>query len=103
MSVVMELCIFSISGELSKSKEVKSILSAFDEKGVKYELNPMGTCVECKSMKKALKILKLANNCMDAQRFYIVAKFDCYKGRKKTMQDKVKSVKNDLSSIGTKS
>lgn len=99
MSVIMELCVFSISGSLSKSKEVKAILQAFDKRGIKYELNPMGTCVECKNMKKATKILRLASKSIDAQRFYIVAKFDCYKGRKKSMQDKVKSVKDDLSNV----
>ncbi len=103
MSVIMELCVFSISGDISKSKEVRAILKAFDEKGVKYDLNPMGTCVECKSMKKALKLLNLASKSIDAKRFYIIAKFDCYKGRKKSMQDKVKSVRDDLSNKLTSS
>ncbi|TKX30273.1 hypothetical protein CQA38_01130 [Campylobacter sp. MIT 12-5580] len=96
MSVLMEFCIFSISGEVSKSAEVAKVLKKLKRKNIAYELNAMGTCVECKSMKKALKVLKMASKCFDAQRFYITAKFDCYEGRQGALKSKLKAVEEKL-------
>ncbi|TQR26988.1 thiamine-binding protein [Campylobacter sp. MIT 97-5078] len=96
MSVLMEFCIFSISGKLSKSAEVAKVIRKLESKNIAYKLNPMGTCVECKSMKKALKVLKMASNCFDSKRFYITAKFDCYEARKEAFESKVRAVKEKL-------
>lgn len=96
MSVLMEFCIFSISGEVSKSAEVAKVLKKLESKNIAYKLNPMGTCVECKSMKKALKVLEMAASCFDSKRFYITAKFDCYEGRQGALKSKLKAVKAKL-------
>ncbi|AJC86567.1 DUF77 domain-containing protein [Campylobacter sp. RM16704] len=96
MSVLMEFSIFSISGEISKKEEVVKILKKLQKKNIDFKLHSMGTCVECKNIKQALKILHLASKCMDTKRYYINAKFDCYKNRKNAIKDKIKTVKERL-------
>lgn len=93
MSVLMDFSIFSIHGNLSKKDEVIKVLKKLKEKNIKFKLHSMGTCIECKNMKEALKILNLASKCMDTKRYYINAKFDCYKGRKNAIKQKIQSIK----------
>lgn len=95
MSVTMDFCAFSME-DSSKSEEVAKIIKWLDKKGYTYKLGAMGTSVETKTMKEALKVLDKANKLIDKKRVYIVAKFDIYKGRKDALKHKVKSVKEKL-------
>lgn len=92
MAVLLELSIFSISGEVNKREEVAEVLRAFKDKGVEAHLNPMGTVIECEDMPKALEVLQIAYDCMDTQRFYIIAKFDCYPQRENMLKGRVERV-----------
>lgn len=96
MAVLLELSIFSISGAVSKRGEVVEVLRAFEMRGIKAHLNPMGTSVECEDMSKALEVLQIAYDCMDAKRFYIIAKFDCYPERKNMLEGRVDRVLREL-------
>lgn len=97
MAVLLELSIFSISGEVSKRKEVAEVLRTLESRGIQTHLNPMGTVIECEDMPKALEVLQIAHDCMDTQRFYIIAKFDCYPERKNMLEGRVQRVLQELS------
>ncbi|WP_104697730.1 MULTISPECIES: thiamine-binding protein [unclassified Helicobacter] len=96
MAVLMEMSIFSISGEISKRQEVVNVLKTLKQKGVKFELASMGTSVECKDMSEALEVLKIATDSIDAKRYYVIAKFDCYEGRQGMLETRSASVLKDL-------
>ncbi|RDU74206.1 hypothetical protein CQA57_02760 [Helicobacter anseris] len=96
MAVLMELSIFSISGEISKKKEVVKILQEFKANNIDFELSAMGTSIECKDMQEALRILKIATDCMDCKRYYVIAKFDCYDGRDNMLATRTKSVLQEI-------
>lgn len=96
MAVLMEMSIFSISGEVSKRCEVVKILKTLQERNINFELASMGTSVECKDMSEALEVLKLATECMDTKRYYVIAKFDCYEGKEKMLETRSQSVLKDL-------
>lgn len=96
MAVLMEMSIFSISGEVSKRKEVVSILRGLQQKGIEFELGAMGTSIECEDMKKALEILEFATSCIDAKRYYVIAKFDCYANKKAMLKTRVDSVMQEV-------
>ena len=65
--------------------------------GIKYEVNPMGTTIESKSMDV---ILKVANEMTDAvhnlgiARVEVIIKIDSRKDKDSTMKDKVDAVKH---------
>ncbi len=96
MAVLMEISVFSIHGEISKRKEVVSILQGFKQKGIVFELGAMGTSVECVDMKEALSVLEFATSCIDAKRYYVIAKFDCYKDREGMLAHRVDSVMREV-------
>lgn len=96
MAVLLELSVFSICGEVSKRGEVARILRVFEDRGIEAHLNPMGTSVECEDMPKALEVLQIAYDCMDSQRFYIIAKFDCYPQRKNMLEGRVERVLEEV-------
>ena len=96
MAVLMEMSVFSISGEISKRKEVVGILRELKARGIDFELGAMGTSVECENMKSALEVLELATSCIDAKRYYVIAKFDCYEGRSGMLDNRVSSVLSEV-------
>lgn len=96
MAILLELSIFSISGEVSKRKEVASVISALQKEGFSPILGEMGTVIEVGEMKEALRAIEVANTVMDTQRYYIIAKFDCYPERKKMIEGRVDRVLKEL-------
>lgn len=96
MAVLLELSIFSISGEVSKRGEVVKVLKAWEEKGIKAYLNAMGSVIEAKDMQEALRAIEIANECMDARRYYAIAKFDCFPEREKMLEGRVQKVLGEL-------
>lgn len=96
MAVLLELSIFSISGEVSKRGEVIRVLRAWEARGIKAYLNAMGSVVEAKNMQEALKAIEIANACMDAKRYYAIAKFDCFPEREEMLEGRVQRVLDEL-------
>ena len=47
-------------------------------------------------MKSALEVLELATSCIDAKRYYVIAKFDCYEGRSGMLESRVSSVLSEV-------
>ncbi|ANV97862.1 hypothetical protein BBW65_03165 [Helicobacter enhydrae] len=99
MSVLMEFNVFSIAGAVSKRKEVAKLLKSLKDKGIEFSLNPMGTIVECENMQKALEILNFATQNVDAQRFYVIAKFDCYNQRKDLLATRVEDTLREIENL----
>lgn len=97
MAVLLELSIFSICGEASKRKEVATVLREWEKSGIKAHLNAMGSVVEAKDMKEALSAIEIAHSCIDAERYYVIAKFDCYPKKEEMLKGRVERVLEEVS------
>jgi len=83
---------------LSKAIELNSnevpVLHAL---GVAYQLTPMGTIIECSSMKEALAVIEKAYECLsEYERVYSSLKFDIRKGKVNRLKSKIDSVESVL-------
>ena len=99
-SVLLEFSMFPTSDECregsSVSKQVSKIIKMIDESGVSYQLTPMGTVIEAKSMREALDIIERAYNELDCERVYSSLKFDIRKNCKNRLKTKIESVERNL-------
>ena len=101
LSVLMEFSMFPTSPDgregASVSKEVSKVIDAIDKSGVAYQLTPMGTVIEAKSMKEALGIIELAYEQLDeCERVYSSLKFDIRKNCTNRLKTKIESVEKVL-------
>lgn len=101
LSVLLEFSMFPISADgkegSSVSKQVAKIIDAIDKSGVPYQLTPMGTVIEAKSMKEALSIVELAyEQIEDCERVYSSLKFDIRKNCENRLVTKIESVEKAL-------
>ena len=100
-SFLLEFSMFPTSDECregsSVSKQVAKVIDVIDKSGVPYQLTPMGTIIEAKSMKEALGIVELAyeqlNGC---ERVYSSLKFDIRKNCENRLKTKIESVEKVL-------
>jgi len=101
LSVLLEFSIFPTSPDgrdgASVSKEVSKVIDAIDKSGISYQLTPMGTIIEAKSMKEALGIIELAYEQLDSsERVYSSLKFDIRKNCENRLKTKIESVEKVL-------
>ena len=101
MSVLLEFSMFPTSAECregaSVSQYVSKIIDMIDQSGAAYQLTPMGTIVECETMKEALSVIEKAYECLsDCERVYSSLKLDIRKGKKNRLSGKIDSVQNAL-------
>ncbi len=101
LSVLMEFSMFPTSDECregsSVSKQVAKIIDAIDKSGVPYQLTPMGTVIEVRSMKDALGVIELAyEQLSDCERVYSSLKFDIRKNCENRLKTKIESVEKVL-------
>jgi len=101
LSVLVEFSMFPTSSDgregASVSKEVSKIIDAIDKSGVPYQLTPMGTIIEAKSMKEALAVLELAYESVSHnERVYSSLKFDIRQNCKNRLKTKIESVEKVL-------
>jgi uncharacterized protein (TIGR00106 family) len=81
----------------SVSKSVSKIIDAIDKSGVPYQLTPMGTVFEAKSMEEGLGIIELAyEQLSDCERVYSSLKFDIRKNCENRLKSKIESVEKVL-------
>lgn len=81
----------------SVSKQVSKIIDVIDKSGISYQLTPMGTIIEAKSMKEALSIVELAYEQLEScDRVYSSLKFDIRKNCENRLKTKIDSVENIL-------
>lgn len=100
MAVLLELSIFSISGDVSKSDEIAKVLKSLKDSGFNPILNSMGSVIETTNIEKALSAIDIAYKNMDSERFYIVSKFDCYPNKKDMLTNRVENVLNKVDRQG---
>ena len=101
LSVLLEFSMFPTSSDgregASVSKNVSKIVDAIDKSGVPYQLTPMGTVIEAKSMKEALSIIELAyEQVSDCERVYSSLKFDIRHNTENRLKTKIQSVEKVL-------
>ncbi len=101
MSVLLEFSMFPTSPDgregAGVSGYVSKVIDMIDKSGVAYQLTPMGTVVECDSMRDALDVIEKAYECLsDCERVYSSLKFDIRKGKSNRLKSKIDSVQNVL-------
>ncbi|HIP19705.1 MAG TPA: MTH1187 family thiamine-binding protein [Sulfurimonas sp.] len=102
LSVLVEFSMFPTSsdgreGGASVSKSVSKIIDAIDKSGVPYQLTPMGTVIEAKSMREALDVIALAyEQVSDCERVYSSLKFDIRHNTENRLKTKIDSVEKVL-------
>lgn len=77
------------------SKYIAEAIKLLEEKGVKYQLTPMGTIIEVGSVEEGLKIVGEAHELMfklGVKRVVTHIKIDDRRDKERKMEDKVKSV-----------
>lgn len=100
-SVLLEFSMFPTSPDgregAGVSGYVSKIIDMIDKSGVAYQLTPMGTIIECGSMKEALGVLEQAYECVsDCERVYSSLKFDIRHGKSNRLKSKIESVEKSL-------
>lgn len=101
LSVLLEFSMFPTSGEsregASVSKEVSKVIDMIDKSGVAYQLTPMGTVIETKTMREALDIIERAYEVLSHnERVYSSLKFDIRKESSNRLKSKIESVQKHL-------
>lgn len=101
-SFLLEFSMFPTSSDgregASVSKRVSKIIDMIDKSGIPYQLTPMGTVIEAKTMREALEIVEKAYECLDdCERVYSSLKFDIRKNCENRLVSKIVSVEKHLS------
>ncbi|AFK22012.1 MTH1187 family thiamine-binding protein [Pyrococcus sp. ST04] len=100
MGVIIEFSLIPL-GEVSVSKYIARAIKLLEEKGVKYQLTPMGTIIEVDNLKEGLEVIREAHELMfelGIKRVVTYIKIDERRDKERHMEDKVKSVMEKLSS-----
>ncbi|SMC09869.1 MTH1187 family thiamine-binding protein [Nitratiruptor tergarcus] len=100
MSVLMEIAMFPTDVGESKSKYVAEVLKVIEESGLPYQLTPMATIVEGKSVEEVINLIPqmyAALEKMGVGRVYSVVKFDIRPDKENRLQQKIESVQKHLS------
>ena len=93
--VIVELSVVPLGIDHGFSRYVAKVVKLLEEKGVKYQLTPMGTIIETEELGEALKIIEEAHELMFREGFkrvYTVVKIDDRRDVERSMEDKVSSV-----------
>ncbi len=98
MSALVEFAMFPTDKGESVSAYVSRIMKVFQEKGVEYQLTPMGTIFECESVEEATQVIALAYSVLepDCNRVYTTIKMDIRKGKSGRMRQKIESIERRL-------
>ncbi|AHL23731.1 MTH1187 family thiamine-binding protein [Thermococcus nautili] len=92
--VIVEFVIVPL-GEKSLSRYVAEVIKLLERKGVKYQLTPMATIIETKTVREAFDIIEEAHELMfklGAERVSTTIRIDDRRDKDRHMEDKVKSV-----------
>ncbi len=101
MSVLLEFAMFPTSDECRKgssvSHQVAKIIEMIDQSGLMYQLTPMGTIVECESLKEALNVVERAyEQLQECERVYSTIKLDIRQGSLGRLSGKIASVEKHI-------
>jgi uncharacterized protein (TIGR00106 family) len=100
MSVLIEFAIFPTDKGESKSQYVARVIEMIKESGLKYQLTPMGTILECEDVAEGLEVINKAYETLkvDCNRIYSIIKIDYRKNQTDRMKRKIESVQKKLDS-----
>ncbi len=98
MSVVLEFSMFPLDRGESVGEYVARIVRMIDERGISYQLTPMGTIVETETIEEALELVAQAYRLLepDCNRVYAALKFDIRKGREDRLREKIASIEHRI-------
>ncbi|NPA28663.1 MAG: MTH1187 family thiamine-binding protein [Epsilonproteobacteria bacterium] len=98
MSALVEFAMFPTDKGESVSAYVSRIMKIFNEKGIDYQLTPMGTIFECESVEAATAVINLAYSVLepDCNRVYTTIKMDIRKGKNDRMRQKIASIQKHV-------
>lgn len=97
--MIVEISVISFTSE-SQSEYVAEVLKILKEKGIKFELNPMGTVIEIEKFYILSEILEEVVERLEKKgvpRIYFNIKID-WRKKKGSMEEKVKSVLEKINS-----
>jgi len=98
--ITAELTLIPIgTSSTSLSRYIASGVNVLDKMGIKYEINGVGTLIETDSAEKLFDAVKAVHEAVfneGAQRVATHLKIDDRRDVQKTMEEKVKSVKQKL-------
>ncbi len=97
MSVIVEMSIFPLDKGESLSPYVSRAVRIIKESGVKFQLGPMGTCLEGEWE----EVMAVVNRCFqdlkrDSRRIHVNLKVDYQEGKDNRLEGKVRSVEAKL-------
>ena len=98
MSALVEFAMFPTDKGESVSAYVSRIMQVFEEKGIAFQLTPMGTIFECDTVEEATRVIDLAYSVLepDCNRVYTTIKMDIRKGKSNRMKQKIASIRKHL-------
>ncbi len=98
MSALVEFAMFPTDKGESVSAYVSRIMKVFKEKGIAFQLTPMGTIFECDSVEEATQVINLAYSVLepDCNRVYTTIKMDIRKGKNNRMKQKIASIRKHV-------
>ena len=98
MSALVEFSMFPTEATQSKSVFVARVLDIVDKSGLEYQLTPMGTIIEGKTVEEVLAVINEAYEELqkDCERVYSSIKIDYRKGPVGRLNQKVGSVEAKL-------
>ncbi len=101
MSVLLEFAMFPTDKGDSVSSYVSRIIKMIDERGISYQLTPMGTIIETTTMREALDVVEKAYQQLspDCNRIYSSLKFDIRIGMDSRMKGKIKSIEEKIGAV----
>jgi len=101
MSVLLEFAMFPIDKGESVSPYVSKLIHNIRESGVAYQLTPMGTIIETKTMAEALAIVQQSYDILepDCDRVYSTLTIDVRKGKSQCLTQKVESIENIIGKV----
>jgi len=101
MSVLVEFAMFPTDKGESVSEYVSRIIKMFKESNINYQLTPMGTIFEVKTIEDATKIINDAYKQLesDCNRVYTTIKMDIRKNKSNRMQQKINSIEKKIGEI----
>ncbi len=100
MSALVEFAMFPTDKGESKSQFVARVLEIVKDSGLNYQLTPMGTIIEGKSVSEIFRVIERAYEELeqDCNRIYSVIKIDYRKGDMGRMDKKLNSVYEKMKS-----
>lgn len=101
-SVLLQMAMFPTDKGESKSQYVSEIIKLIRDSGVKYQLTPMATIIECDNMRVALNLVADCYECLESlgcQRVYSTLTFDIRDGYENRMEKKISSIEEKIGEV----